>query len=127
MPQPCGYDPRVSLTDWIPVIATTVPTVGVVLGGWVTLRDFRLRQEDADLEQFGKIVAAAHGRPSDGRESLGVHEQRGYVIMLGVLASRRKDLKPVATVVLKGLAVLGDEEGGTSLRSSAVEALKLIQ
>ena len=97
------------------------------MGGGVALRDFRLRQEDADLQQFGQIVAAAHRRPSDGRESLGVHEQRGYVIMLGVLASRRKDLKPVATVVLKGLAALGDEEGGTSLRSSAEEALKLIR
>lgn len=71
--------------------------------------------------------AAAHGRPFDGRESLGVHEQRGYVVMLGVLASRRSDLKPVAKVVLEGLADLGDDEGGTSLRSSAEAALKIIR
>ena len=122
-----GLNPRVSLTEWIPVIATTVPTVGVLVGGRATLREFQLRQEDSDLEQFGKIVAAAHGRPFDGRASLGVHEQRGYVVMLAVLASRRNDLKPVARVVLEGLADLGNDEDGTSLRSSAEAALKLIQ
>lgn len=81
-----------------------VPSFAAVLSAWIGFRDLRLRRRLETSRQFVNLFAAAHGRPVDGRESIGVGEQIATIHLIADFAAEEGVLRQAAAAGLRELA-----------------------
>lgn len=105
------------------LVIAGVPTLGAVVAASVALRDLGLRRRLETSRQFLSLFANANGRPTDGRDEVGVPEQVATVHLIADFARREADLYYAAHAGLKQLVGWGAHPSGAPVAEAAKSAL----
>ncbi|MFD1860715.1 hypothetical protein EHW97_11265 [Aeromicrobium camelliae] len=92
---------------WQALIIAVIPSIAAVASARLGFRDLGVRRRLDTSRQFLDLFATAHGRPTDGREAVGVGEQVATVHLIADFAAEEDMLKNAAREGLKELATWG--------------------
>lgn len=83
------------------LLVAAVPSVAAVATAWLGFRDLAVRRRLDTSKQFLTLFATAHGRPTDGRERVGVGEQIATLNLIADFAVKEPMVRHAATEGLK--------------------------
>ncbi len=89
---------------WQLLLLAAVPSVAAVLSAYLGFRDLGLRRRLETSKQFVSLFAAAHGRPTDGRDgAIGVGEQVATIHLIADFAAKEGVLVNAAIAGLRNI------------------------
>ncbi|WP_458115151.1 hypothetical protein [Arthrobacter sp. D2-10] len=92
---------------WQVLVVTLIGSGAAVLTAALGFRDLGMRRRLETSKQFVSLFAAAHGRPSDGRDGVGVGEQIATIHLIADFAVKEDVLKNAAREGLREISTWG--------------------
>ncbi len=108
---------------WQTAVIALIPTTGAVVAVIPATRDLRLRRQTEITDRFVRLIAVAHGRPTD-RKYVGVGEQVAVTHLLASLARRNRWLRSGTQAMLEQLSTWSGDEENTAIAEAAKQALR---
>jgi hypothetical protein len=108
---------------WQTAVIALIPTTGAVIAAVSATRDLRLRRQTEITDRFVKLIAVAHGRPTD-RDYVGVGEQVAVIYLLASLARNNRWLRSATQAMLEELSTWSGGNEQTAVAEAAKQALR---
>ncbi len=89
---------------WQALILALIGASAAVATAWLGFRDLGMRRRLEASSQFLKLFAVAHGRPTDGRDSVGIGEQVATVHLIADYAVKEDLVRNAAKAGLTELS-----------------------
>lgn len=86
---------------WQALLVAAVPSVAAIATAWLGFRDLAVRRRLDTSKQFLTLFATAHGRPTDGRDEVGVGEQIATLNLIADFAAKEPVMRNAAVEGLK--------------------------
>lgn len=116
------------MSFWQALVVVLVPSVAAVLTAVLGFRDLGMRRRFETSKQFLNLFATAHGRPVDGRDSVGFSEQVATIYLIADFAASETLLVNAAREGLKDFAAWDQEvDGPTESILPSVSQRKIAQ
>lgn len=90
--------------DWTAIAQVSIPTVGVLVGGWATLREGSTKRDIEATRQFSEMLTIASGRRRDTQNEPDLAEQLAHIELVATLGRRHRAFREAATSALEVLA-----------------------
>lgn len=84
------------MSFWQSLIIAAVPSLAAVGTAFLGFRDLGTRRKLETSKQFLSLFATAHGRPTDGRDHVGVGEQVASIHLIADFAASETVLRNAA-------------------------------
>jgi hypothetical protein len=94
---------------WQALIVAAVPSVAAIATAWLGFRDLSVRRRLESSKQFLTLFATAHGRPTDGRDAVGLGEQIATLNLIADFAVKEPLMRNAAVAGLKHFSTWNED------------------